>query len=93
MSNTEKPSDNQESLVIIEDIETGIKAITLNRPDQFNALCDTLLSSLQAIFDRLVDDSETKVVILKGAGRAFCAGHDLKEMRDNPNLDYQRDLF
>ena len=50
MSNTEKPSDNQESLVIIEDIETGIKAITLNRPDQFNALCDTLLSSLQAIF-------------------------------------------
>jgi enoyl-CoA hydratase/carnithine racemase len=93
MSNTEKPSDNQESLVIIEDIETGIKAITLNRPDQFNALCDTLLSSLQSIFDRLVDDSETKVVILKGAGRAFCAGHDLKEMRDNPNLDYQRDLF
>lgn len=93
MSPINKSTDQQQPLVIVEDYEGGIKAITLNRPDQFNALCDALLLSLQSILDGLVEDARTRVVILKGAGRAFCAGHDLKEMRINASHDYQRDLF
>ncbi|MEJ6394641.1 enoyl-CoA hydratase [Gymnodinialimonas sp. 2305UL16-5] len=58
-----------------------ISHLTLNSPRNLNALSDAMIAALQAEFDQLAEDRAQKVIILKGAGRAFCAGHDLKEMQ------------
>ncbi len=73
--------------------ERGVATVTLNRPDQFNSLSDALIDELQATFDAIAKDKSVRVVVLSGAGRAFCAGHDLKEMRANPDKAYQQALF
>ncbi|MEI2805019.1 enoyl-CoA hydratase [Albidovulum sp.] len=59
----------------------GIATLTLNAPASLNALSDAMLAALKAEFTRLAEDRATRVVILRGAGKAFCAGHDLKEMQ------------
>ena len=59
----------------------GVATLTLNTPASLNALSDAMLAALAAEFDRLASDPLTKVVILRGAGKAFCAGHDLREMQ------------
>ncbi|SAK93108.1 enoyl-CoA hydratase [Caballeronia calidae] len=70
----------------------GVVKLTLNRPDAFNALSEAMLEALErALKD--VAESDARVVVLAGEGRAFCAGHDLKEMRAEPALDYYRALF
>jgi enoyl-CoA hydratase/carnithine racemase len=76
----------------------GIATLTLNAPHSLNALSDAMLAALAAEFARLAEDRETRVVILRGAGKAFCAGHDLKEMqagRSAPDKGrgYFADLF
>ncbi|TDV25921.1 enoyl-CoA hydratase/carnithine racemase [Paraburkholderia caballeronis] len=70
----------------------GAARVTLNRPDAFNALSDALLGELQAALDALAV-ADARVVVIAAAGRAFCAGHDLKEMRANPSRDYYAQLF
>lgn len=81
-------------LVIDQDIYgiPGAVQITLNRPDAFNALSEALIDALQSNLDE-VAASDARVVVLAGAGRAFCAGHDLKEMRAKPSLEYYQALF
>ncbi|WP_435259551.1 enoyl-CoA hydratase [Thioclava sp. FR2] len=69
-----------ESLLFREDVD-AIATLTLNDPGKLNALSDAMIAALSAEFDRLAEDRSIKVIILKGAGRAFCAGHDLKEMQ------------
>ena len=59
----------------------GIATLTLNAPGSLNALSDAMLAALAAEFARLAEDRDTRVVILRGAGKAFCAGHDLREMQ------------
>lgn len=59
----------------------GIARLTLNRPRQYNALSVDLMSALQTELDAIAADASVRVVILEGAGRGFCAGHDLKELR------------
>ena len=76
----------------------GVATLTLNAPGSLNALSDAMLAALAAEFGRLAQDSATRVVILRGAGRAFSAGHDLKEMqagRSGPDAgrSYFADLF
>jgi len=71
----------------------GVITLTLNRPQAFNALSEALLEALQSEIDALARDESARALILAGAGRAFCAGHDLKEMRARPSLPYYRDLF
>lgn len=71
----------------------GVVTLTLNRPAAFNALGEELLAALQSAFDRLAGDDAVRVVVLAGAGKAFCAGHDLKEMIARPELAYYQDLF
>jgi enoyl-CoA hydratase/carnithine racemase len=71
----------------------GVVRLTLNRPAQFNALSEALLVDLQEQLDAIADDRAARVVVLAGAGKAFCAGHDLKEMRANPGRAYQQALF
>src|SRR5215470_12749153 len=71
----------------------GIVTLTLNRPHQYNALSDALLGELQSQLDAIAGNPTVRVVVIAGAGRAFCAGHDLKEMRARPDQAYYRDLF
>jgi enoyl-CoA hydratase/carnithine racemase len=63
---------------IIEDLEDGILTVTLNRPDRLNAWTETMARELTAAFDRADADDQVRVVIVTGAGRAFCAGADLE---------------
>lgn len=61
--------------------EDNIAHIEMNAPARLNALSDDMLAALQAEFDSLMTDQSIRAVILSGAGKAFCAGHDLKEMQ------------
>jgi len=73
------PKD-QEGILLREDRD-GIATLTLNRPEQFNALSGELLERLQAELDALAQDASARVVVIAARGRGFCAGHDLKEIR------------
>jgi enoyl-CoA hydratase/carnithine racemase len=66
---------------ILLTVEAGIATVTMNRPDQRNAMNTALLRGLAAAFDQLDGRSDVRVVVVKGAGPAFCAGMDLKEMQ------------
>ncbi|WP_425070366.1 enoyl-CoA hydratase [Sagittula sp. S175] len=69
-------------MAILERHDTGgIAHLHLNSPGNLNALSDEMLAALQAQIDALSQDRETRVVILSGEGKAFCAGHDLKQMQ------------
>ncbi len=76
----------------------AVAHLTLNSPDNLNALSDAMIAALQAEFDALAEDKSARVVVLKGAGKAFCAGHDLKEMTrgraaEDGGAAYFADLF
>jgi enoyl-CoA hydratase/carnithine racemase len=71
----------------------GVVVLTLNRPDAFNALSEAMLEALQAALDTVARDAAARVVVLRAAGKAFCAGHDLKEMRREPSQAYYERLF
>lgn len=84
---------NREPLVLEQKDARGAVMITLNRPQAFNALSEGLLDALQAALDRVAADDTARVVIIAAAGKAFCAGHDLKEMRAEPSQGYYERLF
>lgn len=71
----------------------GVLTLTLNRPDAFNSLSEALLVELEQAFSALENDPSSRAVIVAGAGKAFCAGHDLKEMRAQPSHAYYQQLF
>ena len=75
------------------EISDGIATLTLNRPKQYNALSVEVLDELQQALDRLAGDDSIRVVILAGSGKAFCAGHDLKEMRSSEDREFHQSLF
>ncbi len=79
--------------VLVRSDKDGVATLTLNRADQFNSLSEALITALQAELDRIAGDDAVRVVVIAGAGRAFCAGHDLKEMRATPKQAYYEDLF
>jgi enoyl-CoA hydratase/carnithine racemase len=83
--------DNGDELSVARD--GAIVTLTLNRPASYNALSEALLTGLLNQFKRIGEDPSAHVVILAANGRAFCAGHDLKQMRANPGQEYQRHLF
>lgn len=85
-------SQSIEPMVLRRD-EGGVTTLTLNRAGQFNALSSAMLEALIAEVDRIARDESVRVVVLAGAGKAFCAGHDLKEMRGNHTLAFQQGLF
>ncbi|MBI2802305.1 MAG: enoyl-CoA hydratase [Gammaproteobacteria bacterium] len=70
------------------DIAHGIATLTLNRPERFNTLTAEMIEALLQAFAELADDSNVRVVVLASTGRAFCTGHDLKEMRANHNREF-----
>jgi enoyl-CoA hydratase/carnithine racemase len=70
-----------------------VVTLTLNRPSQFNSLSEEMLAALQAALDAVAADASARVVVIAGSGKAFCAGHDLKQMKASPRLDYYQKLF
>lgn len=79
--------------LVLERREGGVVQLTLNRPAQFNSLSEEMLAALTASLDAIAADSTARVVVIGGAGKAFCAGHDLKQMKASPRLDYYQKLF
>lgn len=73
--------------------EGGVATLTLNRPGSFNALSEEMLLALKEELGRLASDGSVRCVVLGAEGRAFCAGHDLKQMRANPDKAYYQELF
>lgn len=71
----------------------GVVTLTMNRGASFNALSEEMLDALQAALDRVHRDESTRVVVLAARGKAFCAGHNLKEMIATPQLAYYQQLF
>jgi enoyl-CoA hydratase/carnithine racemase len=71
----------------------GVVTLTMNRAASFNALSEEMLAALQAALARIAGDESVRVVILAAAGKAFCAGHNLKEMIRTPELAYYQQLF
>ena len=78
---------------VLEEQENGIVRLTLNRPKQFNSLSETMLEKLQEKIDAIAENKDARLVILQGAGNAFCAGHDLKEMIATRKESYYKSLF
>jgi enoyl-CoA hydratase/carnithine racemase len=87
------PRENASGQLVLREDTGGIATLTLNRPAQFNAINGAMLAELQAILDRLAQDSAVHVVVIAGAGRAFCPGHDLKELLANSDAAFLGDLF
>lgn len=71
----------------------GVVTLTLNDAPRFNALGMEMLQSLQAALDAIAADATVRVVVLAAQGKAFCAGHNLKEMAAHPQLAYYEHLF
>lgn len=86
-------STDQAADILREERVDHVATLTLNRPGQFNALSDELLAALGAALDRLAADDGLRCLVIAGAGRAFCAGHDLRQMRGKPDETYYRALF
>lgn len=79
--------------ILIREDENGITRLTLNRPQQYNALSSALLSELQAALDDISADDSIHVVIIAANGKGFCAGHDLEELRSSEERAFHLDLF
>jgi enoyl-CoA hydratase/carnithine racemase len=80
-------------LVLRHDDDRGVCTLTLNRPSAFNALSEELLTALQTELDNLSRSPSLRVLVIAAAGKAFCAGHDLRQMRAEPSMDYYQKLF
>ena len=80
-------------LVLRSDDSRGVCTLTLNQSDSFNALSQAMLSALQQHIKDLTQQDDVRVLIIAAKGKAFCAGHDLKEMRTQPSQEYYQQLF
>lgn len=81
------------TLLLQDRDDRGVVTLTLNRPQAFNALSEAMLTALGEAVDALAEDNSVRAVVLGASGKAFCAGHDLKEMRAEPSLAYYERLF
>ncbi|MDR3064157.1 MAG: enoyl-CoA hydratase [Comamonas sp.] len=82
-----------DSLVQLSQDARGVARITLCDAQRFNALSSEMLAALQSALDAVGRDEQARVVVLAAEGRAFCAGHNLKDMATHTELDYYRQLF
>ena len=82
-----------ESLLHLARDARGVATLTLNDPARFNALGSEMLAALQQTLTELAQDDALRVVVLAGAGKAFCAGHNLKDMAQHPELSWYQQPF
>lgn len=71
---------NEQPVLLRED-RNGVATLTMNRPEQMNLLTSDMIAAMQAAFESIAQDASVRVVVIAGAGKGFCAGHDLKEIR------------
>jgi enoyl-CoA hydratase/carnithine racemase len=90
---TEFIASHASDLLLHQRDAQGVHRLTLNNPSSFNTLSEAMLSALQQALDLIARDDQARVVVLGAAGKAFCAGHNLKEMRAQPELAYYQKLF
>jgi len=81
------------STVLTECDERGVHTLTLNQPGRFNVLDEDTLRALTDAVAVVQADPQARVLVLAAAGKAFCAGHDLKQMAVRPDQAYYEDLF
>ena len=93
MTTTQTATEPADPPVLLRTDANGIATLILNRPQQYNALSSALLIELQAAIDAIARDESVRVVVIAGTGKAFCAGHDLKEMRAHHDRKFIKDLF
>lgn len=86
-------TDDTHALVQHTSDARGVHQLCLNRPDAFNALSSEVMTALQHSLNAVAQDPQARVVVLSAKGKAFCAGHDLREMRASPSLAYYQALF
>jgi len=79
--------------ILLRHDEGAVATLTLNRPDKYNALSTELMDLIQQQLGKLADDTSIRAVVIAGAGKAFCAGHDLREMSDDPSPKAIQALF
>ena len=82
-----------EAPYVLRSDAAGVATLTMNRGDRLNPLSIAMIAALQSELDRLVADGAVRAVVLAGAGKHFCAGHDLREMRAHPDEAWQSSLF
>ena len=82
-----------EEPILLTGITPPVATLTLNRPRRYNALSEDMLIALQAALDDIAGDDTVRVVVIAAQGKAFCAGHDLKEMRAREDRAYHQALF
>ena len=85
-------SQTNDSILLRNDSD-GITTLTLNRPAQYNALSSDMLDALQLTLNEIDKDDTVRVVIIAASGKAFCPGHDLKEMRSSEEQAFHQALF
>ena len=90
--NSPAPAGDNEPVLLREDRD-GIATLVLNRPQQRNSLNRELLTHLESTLHDIANDSTVRVVIIGAAGPVFSAGHDMKELRANPTLDFFEQRF
>ena len=88
-----RPAAPNEPVLLPDMSDGGVLTLTLNRPAVFNALSEDLVEALKSALETAAKDSAVRVVAIRAAGRAFCTGHDLREMRARPDRAYYTDLF
>ncbi len=84
---------NAEDALVLRQDQGSVATLMLNRPKQYNALSQAMLGALQTALDTVATDRTIRVVVIAGAGSAFCAGHDLKEIRAHTDPAFHRALF
>jgi enoyl-CoA hydratase/carnithine racemase len=92
-SSTPASSEPEDTAILLRNDKDGISTLTLNRPLQYNALSSGMLVELKSALDDIDQDDSIRVVIIAANGRAFCAGHDLKEMRSSEERGFHQALF
>jgi enoyl-CoA hydratase/carnithine racemase len=90
---TAMPRMTTDAPVLLEEHDRGVLRLTLNRPNARNALSAALMSALLEALSRATTDPQARVVVIAGAGPAFCAGHDLREMRADQRRETYERLF
>ena len=88
-----KTQSDAEDKVLLRHNARDIAWLTLNRPKAYNALSSDLMSELISSLNSIANERNIKVVVIKGAGKGFCAGHDLQEMKVNNNETFLENFF
>ncbi len=86
-------ADTDGPLILLERPAPGVVRVRMNRPQSFNALSSEMIASLQSHFDGLKSDDTCRVIVLCALGKAFSAGHDLREMKSQASKAFYESLF